>query len=490
MSKKVLIIGMGLGGLSTALRLNSKGYEVEMVEKYHQPGGRLNVLQKDGFTFDTGPSFFSMTYEFDELFNSCGLENPLEFEPLEPLYRVFFRNGGRVFDVHKNLDKLAKEFEDIEPHFREQLDKYLKSAGKLFHGTENVVVKQNFKNKLHYLTELMKVPPSLIPYIMKNMWANLEQHFQSEEARTIFSLVAFFLGSAPFKTPALYSLLNYTELKHNGYYALKGGMYDIVRSIMPILEQRGVKFHYGVEIADYHYTNNEISSFTDKTGKQWTADIFVANADAAGFRNKVMNRQKYSTEKLDKMEWTLAPFCIYLGIDRKLDNIVHHNYFLGDNFKEYSDKIFTSPTSPDRPYYYVNAGSKSDPGCAPEGCENLFILCPVPDLRYKKSWDDKESLADSIIADLSKRVGVDLNAHTLTKTIRTPQDWEDNFNLYRGSGLGLAHGLWQVGAFRPANTDEEFKNLFYVGASTTPGTGLPMVVISSKLTTQRIMALK
>ena len=186
------------------------------------------------------------------------------------------------------------------------------------------------------------------------------------------------------------------------------------------------------------------------------------------------------------MHWTLAPFTIYLGVKGKINNLLHHNYFLGSNFKNYADNIFTSSISPQKPYYYVNASSKSDESCAPQGCENLFILCPVPDLRYKKSWEDKEELAENIIRDFSNRTGYDIQSNILTKKILAPDDWESMLNLYRGSGLGLAHDLNQVGAFRPKNKDEKFSNLYYVGASTTPGTGLPMVVISSKLVTERI----
>jgi phytoene desaturase len=171
----------------------------------------------------------------------------------------------------------------------------------------------------------------------------------------------------------------------------------------------------------------------------------------------------------------------------KIEGLNHHNYFLGDNFKEYADDIFKLSVNPDKPYYYVNVSSKSNADCAPEGCENLFILCPVPDLRYKKSWDDAEKLAETIIDDLGKRVGYDIANNIMTKIILSPTEWQNSLNLYRGSGLGLAHGLNQIGGFRPANKDEELSNLYYVGASTTPGTGLPIVVISSRLVTERIV---
>jgi phytoene desaturase len=170
-----------------------------------------------------------------------------------------------------------------------------------------------------------------------------------------------------------------------------------------------------------------------------------------------------------------------------MDNLHHHNYFLGDNFEEYADKIFTTSVSPNKPYYYVNVSSRSNSACAPEGCENLFILCPVPDLRFKSDWSDKEMLADTIIDDLSQRTGFDVAANTVSRTVLDPEDWQNKFNLYKGSGLGLAHGLNQIGGFRPANKDEEYNNLYYVGASTIPGTGLPIVVISSKLVTERII---
>ena len=186
------------------------------------------------------------------------------------------------------------------------------------------------------------------------------------------------------------------------------------------------------------------------------------------------------------MHWTLAPFTVYLGVKGVIPGLNHHNYYLGDNFKEYADTIFSSTVSPEKPYYYVNASSKSNPDCAPEGCENIFILCPVPDLRFKKDWSDSESFADGIIEDLSKRINFDLKSNTLTRTIWNPIDWKDKFNLYQGSGLGLAHDLNQVGGFRPSNKDEQYSNLYYVGASTIPGTGLPIVIISSKLVAERI----
>ncbi|MFO7723556.1 MAG: phytoene desaturase family protein [Bacteroidales bacterium] len=500
---EALIIGTGLGGLTTALRLAKRGYKVTMVEKFRQPGGRLNQLSKDGFTFDMAPSFFSMSYEFKEFVEDCGIGMPFTFHELDPLYAVNFTKGNRTYIIHKDLDKLAAEFADVEPGFRNKIDRYLASAGRLFHDTEGKVIRRNFSSVAQFLATLATVPVRHLPKMFRSFMDELDRYFDSDEVKQILSLTAFFLGATPYDTPAIYTLLSYTELKHDGYYNVKGGMYKIVEGLIGELEKAGVEIHYNTEIVGIRgeegtikacqngiikaCQNGIIKACLDDTGKEWHADLVVVNADAAAFRGQVLGRKRYRPERLDRMKWTLAPLTIYLGVDAKVPGIHHHHYFLGDNFKEYAGAVFKNQISLERPYYYVNTISKFNPESAPEGCESLFILCPVPDLRYKPDWSDAEHIADSIIEDLSTRIGFDLQQHTRTRTVLTPLDWEKTFNLYRGSGLSLAHDLNQIGAFRPPNVDEHFDNLFYVGSSTVPGTGLPMAVISSKLVTERIV---
>ena len=304
----------------------------------------------------------------------------------------------------------------------------------------------------------------------------------------VFSLVSFFLGGTPYETPSVYSLLNYTELRHDGYWNVKGGMYRIVEVLMGLLKERGVVFHFNTEIVQVARTKGEVTGVQDAQGRMYSGDVYIANADAAAFRGKFLERRAYSEAKLDRMDWTLAPFTVYIGMKGKLpESVYHHNYFLGSNFEEYAHHIFKTDVAPKKPYYYVNVASKSNADQAPEGCENIFILCPVPDRRYKPDWPDAEALAADIVRDFGERVGYDVAANIITQTIYTPVDWEQMFNLYRGSGLGLAHGMMQVGGLRPANKDEQLGNLYYVGASTVPGTGLPIVVIGSKLVTERIL---
>ncbi len=482
-----LIIGSGLGGLATALRLSTIGHKVTILEKHTTAGGRLNQIKKDGFTFDLGPSFMSMSYELSELFSSCGIENPVQLQSLDPIYQVYFEGRKKPFRIWKDLQKLEEEFSGIEPDLAAKAERYLARAGQIFHDTEYRVVKKNFKNKLDYILKLTRVPPKHLPFLLRNMWKEVENNFSSEEIRIIFSLVAFFLGSTPFQTPAIYTILNYTELKHDGYWKIDGGMYRLVEEMLKLLEERNVEIIYNTEVTGIENSNGKLNAVINQSGKRWTADLFISNADAAGFRGAILQRPSYSEKRLDKMDWTLAPFTIYLGLKGKIDGLMHHNYFLGSNFRGYADTIFTSSISPQKPYYYVNVPTKSYSQCAPDGCENMLILCPVPDLRFKKDWTDKNELADTIISDLSTRTGFDIPQNTLVRITLAPDDWARMLNLYKGSGLGLAHGMNQVGAFRPRNKDEKFSNLYYVGASTVPGTGLPMVIISSKLVLERIL---
>jgi len=486
MKKTVLVVGAGLGGLATALRLAKSGYDVQIVEKNNQAGGRLNQLKKDGFTFDTGPSFFSMSYEFKEFANDCGIDLPFNYVELDPLYSVNFSDSSKTFHLYKDLNKLSAQFKDIEPDFEKKMIKYLKKSGSLFHDTVDLVIKNNFDSVFSYLITLMRVNPVHLDVLLLSFWKQVKRNFKSKEAQQIVSLVAFFLGRTPFDTMAVYTLLSYTEFQHDGYYNVKGGMYKIVEGIMEELKKENVKITYNTEITDYVDDDLKLKYLIDQNKLKWSADIVLINADAAVFRSKIFNREKYSQIKMDKMNWTMGYLTIYLGVKCKLPQVNYHNYYLGSNFEEYGKNVQKNPDSLQKPYYYVNVVSKQNPECAPEGCESLFFVCPVPNLLFKPNWDDKDQVVNSIIADFSKRINQDIEPEIVSKTIYTPLDWQSQLNLHRGSGLGLSHSMMQIGAFRPSNFDEKYKNVFYVGASTIPGAGLPMAIISSKLAFKRI----
>lgn len=484
--KNVIVIGAGLGGLATALRLATQGYQVQILEKNTQAGGRLNQIILDGHRFDLGPSFLSMSYDLRELYATCRLPFPHELKRVDPVYQVFFRGRPEPFRIWQDFAKLDEEFASVEPGLLSKLDRYLAKAKEFYVDTDPFVIRTNFDGLKDYAQKLLRVPRKHLPYLLKNMWQHAGRYFSSDEVRVIMSLVAFFLGDTPFHTPAVFSLLNYIEMKHDGYWIVDGGMYRIVEEMVATLKTKGVLFDFQVEVTDVETRGDQVTALRDKNGRRWSADIYVCNADAASFRGLVLKRKNFSVKRLDRMHWSMAPFTLYLGVEGKIENLLYHNYFLGSNFNEYAKKIFRSTENPEQPYYYVNVVSKAFPDSAPAGTESVFVLCPVPDLRFKKSWADKEALADNIIKDMSGRSGFDFKRNMRVYKILTPEDWADYLNLYRGSGLGLCHDLWQVGGLRPKNRDEQLNNLYYVGASTIPGTGLPMVVIGSKLVTERI----
>ncbi len=486
MNKKVIIVGTGLGGLSTGLRLATRGYDVVFFEKNHQAGGRLNQLKKDGFTFDVGPSFFSMPYMFEELVKDCNVEMPFEFVELDPLYTVNFSGSDQKFFLYKDIDKLAEQFEPYEPDFKHKFQRYLKKCEALYNDTVDVVIQQNFDSLAAYVKALLTVNPKHLPVLYKTFWRQAGRYFDSREVRRIVSLIAFFLGRTPFDTNAVYTLLSHIEFDYTGYYNVRGGMYKIVEGMVGLLEKHNATFHYNTEIIDYKGDGKQLTQLIDKNGKSWDADIFVINADAALFRGTVFNRRKFAPKKLKKMSWTMGYLTFYIGLDIKLPEVEHHNYYLGNNYEEYAGQVMKDPGTLEKPYYYVNVISKHNDACAPEGHEALFFVCPVPNLIFKSDWSDRDAIIDSIISDFSNRIGRDISGHIVMREAYTPEDWRDQFKLYEGAGLGLSHTMLQIGALRPKNYDEVFTNTFYVGASTLPGAGLPMAVIGSKLTAERV----
>ncbi|MEG1615613.1 MAG: oleate hydratase [Bacteroidales bacterium] len=485
--KQVWIVGSGLAALATALRLAKRGYQVDILEKNTTPGGRLNQIKKNGFTFDTGPSFFSMSYEFKEFANDCGIELPFRFHPVDPLYTVHFEDNDQPFELHRNLAKLASQFQKYEPDFDQKMSRYLRDTGSLFHDTMDIVVRQNFDSLPDYIEKLSHVDKKHLPTLIANFQHVVSRYFKSEEARQILSLVAYFLGNPPNQTNGVYSLLSYTEFMHDGYHYVEGGMYEIVKGLVRELEKAGVNIHYNHQVTDVVKNGNKITAVVDQNGNHFEGDIFVVNSDSALFRGEVLKRKEFSSKKLARKEWSMGMFTMYVGLNCKIDNIGLHSYYIGKDPKKNKMDRFDHPVIPEHPYYYVNAASRFNPQSAPEGCEALMFVVPVPNLLHKKEWNDKEAIADHLLEDFSKRLGVEIMPHVTTRIIYSPENWRDNFNLYMGAALGLSHTMKQTGALRPANKDEMFINLFYTGSSTVPGIGLPMTIISSRLTTERII---
>lgn len=487
MKQTVLIAGAGLAGMATALRLAKRGYDVTILEKNESPGGRLNRLEQDGFTFDTGPTFFSMSYEFEEFAKDCGIELPFRYHAVDPLYTVNFGVDDNNYTLHRNLNKLASEFREAEPGFEVKMKHFLRKTGQLFHDSMDIVVRQNFDSAYDYFSKLSKVNKIHLPFVFSTVRKEVDNCFESEEVRQIMSLSAYFLGNSPEKTNGVYSLLSYTEFIYDGYHNVEGGMYEIVRGLEHELQKTGVRILCNREITDYGSKEDKVTALKDKEGNTYRADHFIINSDALLFRSRILKRNKYNEKRLKKMDWSMGMMTIYVGLDCKLDQIALHNYYIGRKSDTHSMNNFGNSKIPESPYFYVNVPSRYNKTHAPEGCEALMFVVPVPNLLHKKEWNDAGYIAENILKEFSARIGMNILPHIRTKKIFTPESWQDRYNLYSGAALGLSHSMQQTGGLRPSNKDEKFVNLYYTGSSTVPGIGLPMAIISSRLTAERVI---
>ena len=488
--KKVCIIGSGLAGLASALRLVKRGYEVEIIEKNPCAGGRLNQLCVDDFKFDLGPSFFTMTYEFDELANDCNISLPFEYSTLDPIFSVNFLEDRKTFNLYNDREKLNNQFGKLESNFLSKLDRYLKYGSALFNDTIDIAVRQNFNSLSHYIQALSKINKRHIPVLFTSYQNHVNRYFSSPELRQILSLSAYFLGNTPHKTNGVYSLLSHTEFVDDGYHYVHGGMYKIIEGIIEELKKENVSITYNSEIVNVQRKDKIVTGVIDKKGHKYDADTFIVNIDPLVFRNKILHKKNYMDKILDRKQWSMGMLTIYMGIDFKLNIESIHNYFVGKENIKHEMNNFRYYNLPEKPYYYVNIQSRYSDTAAPKGCEALMFVIPVPNLIYKQDWSDRDEIVSNIIKDFSNRIGLNLKNHIKTLKVMTPVDWQKKFNLYKGAALGLSHSMNQTGYLRPSNVDKEFKNLFYTGSSTQPGIGLPMAIISSRLTTERVIGSK
>ena len=487
MAKKVCIIGAGLAGLATALRLSRRGDQVEIHEKNSNAGGRLNKLSFDDYTFDAGPSFFSMTYEFEEFAEDCSIKLPFEYIKADPLFSVNFYEDNSTYKMYRDVERLSSQFKNIEPDFEKKMTDYLQTGKSLFDNTIDKIVRRNFDSLFGYVDSLMHVDKKHIGLLLHSYQTCINKIFTSPEVRKTLSLSAYFLGNTPRKTNAVYTLLSYAEFINDGYFCIKGGMYRIVEGILKELNEDGVDIIYNSEIVGVEQKNNRIDKICNKNGAKYEADYFISNNNPLNFKKQILKRSKYSDSYMNSKKWSMGMLTIYAGIDIKLKDMCFHNYYIGKGGHSNEINNFRHFNPHDIPYYYVNQQSLYNTSAAPEGCEALMFVVPVPNIIYKSDWSDAHTIAQNIISDFSKRINIDINSHLRTLKIMTPYDWQDRFGLYKGAALGLSHTLSQTGYLRPSNKDNKIDNLFYTGSCTVPGIGLPMAIISSRLTTERIL---
>jgi phytoene desaturase len=490
--KRVAVIGSGMGGLAAAIRLASSGFEVEVFEKNARVGGRVDRLETEGFAFDTGPSLLLMTDTYRELFRSAGrdLDDYVRLIPLDSDYRVTFGDGDSL-TMRRTLPEMIKELERIEPGVTPRFYRFLEDACHKYRLGRSEFVERDFDRAKDFFG-LRNLRLLLKTKAVNNYYRQVSKFFRTEKLKQVFSLQTMYLGLSPFEAPAVYSLLPYTEIAEDGLWFPEGGMYSLIQAMERLATELGVRFHLDSPVEEVVVTKGRARGVRvagEAGGEEIGADAVLANADLPyAYRHLLGGAADgdFRLRKRERLKYTASAFMLYLGVDGELENMLHHNFYLSGRYRENFEAIFRDRRLPDDPSFYAVVASKTEPRLAPEGKSCLFVLVPVPHLGPNVDWArDGDAFKEKVYGLLERRCGLD-RGKVVYEKVRTPLDWRKEYNLEEGAAFGIGHGIFQVGYFRPPMVSRAIQGMYFVGASTRPGTGVPLVTIGARLVADRI----
>ena len=491
MKKKpeAIVIGAGIGGIANAARLARNGYNVTVFEKNSRPGGRCDQWSYDGHRFDIGPTLLLMPEVFAETYTALGerMEDHLNLQRIDPTYTVNFEDGLQI-ELTADLQKMQTQLEVVEKNAFDGFLRYMAEGNRHYHLSLQKFVGRNFYSIFDYFS-LSNLPLLFQLKALVKHYANIGRYFNDARLRALFTFQNMYLGLSPYDAPATYSLLQYTELAGGVWYP-RGGMYRVIESLEEIARSLGVNFIYDTPVRKLNAAENRIDSIELETGEQVSADLFVGNADLP-YMYKELLPDLSKTRELNDKKYTCSTIMFYWGVDKIYSQLGHHNVFLAGEYKASFDSIFTDLALPSEPSFYVNAPGRTDASVAPPGQDSLYVLIPVGHLSgdRRQDWGLWVNQARQVVFDrLARQLGItDLAKHLKFERVITPLDWKSIYNLEKGAAFGLSHNFAQVGYLRPHNRHDRFHNLYFSGASTHPGTGLPIVLLSARLTAERII---
>ena len=479
---KISIIGGGFGGLSTAIRLAARGHDVDLFEKRDKLGGRAYVYDINGFTFDGGPTVITAPFMFDDLWAVAGKRrsDEVQFVPCDPFYRIF-DHTGRTFDYNGDEDFILSQIARWNPQDQQNYQRFLATTEGIF---QKGFVELADKPFLHW-TDMLKVAPDLIKMqSYKSVYSYVSQYIQDDFLRQCFSFHPLLIGGNPFDAPSIYAMIHYLERQWGVHYAI-GGTGTIVAAMARLFEELGGRIHLNTPVAEILVDNRRVTGIRLAIGTKVTADQVVSNADVAfTYRNLIPEsyRQHYTNRKLERMKYGMSLFVIYFGVKRRYTDtpLAHHNILLGKRYRSLLNDIFEKKVLADDFSLYLHMPSRTDASVAPEGCETFYVLSPVPHLGAGIDWrTTAKPYRDSIMRFLEDRYLPDLARNIVAEHYIDPLHFQDELNSYLGAAFSFQPTLTQSAWFRPHNRSEEFENLYFVGAGTHPGAGLPGVLSSA-----------
>jgi phytoene desaturase len=487
--RSAIIIGSGIGGLATAVFLAKDGYQVDIYEKNSSPGGRCGQLVRDGHRFDLGATMLMMPGIYNEVFDKLGISlfGNNDIHPLDELYRIWFDNNETLCFT-KDAGKMKEQLERMEPGSSANAEKYVSEGYEIFNIGMNKLIARNFDNIFQFANiRNIGLLIKLKTYISN--WKYARKFFQNRHLLMAYTFQNIYIGQSPFNSPALFSMVPAAELTEGSFFP-EGGMFSIVKKLLDEAESSGARIHYNTPVEKIITDGNRAEGVLLSDGTTAEADIVVSNADLPYTHRKLLPDRRKAA-RLDRLKYSCSAICFHWGLDKSYPQLNHHNVFLSDHFEEGLKRIFTDKSLSDTPSFYVHAPCRTDPSAAPEGHDTLSFIVAAGhlDSRKPQDWDLlKKKTHQAIVKRLVQAGMTDIGEHIKFEICYTPENWENACNISRGSVFGsLAHNLMQMGYFRPHNRHNRYRNLYFTGGSTHPGNGIPNVLLSAKLTSERIM---
>ncbi len=485
MKKKVTVLGAGVSSLSAASFLAKNGYDVTVLEKNPTIGGRARQFKEQGFVFDMGPSWYWMPDVFERFYNEFGYTTSdfYELKRLDPSYRVYWPDKSYT-DVPASMKELEEWFESLEKGSAKNLRKFLIDAKYKYDvGINDLVHKPSLS--LFEFVDKRVLTGLFSMHLLSSFSSYIRKYFKHPKILSLLEFPVLFLGAMPNETPALYSLMNYADISLGTWYPM-GGMYKFIEAFERIAKEQGVTILTNSEVTGFTY-ENDVALSAKVNGNDFYSDIFISGADYQHTDRKLLNgNANYSEEYWNKRTMAPSSLLFYVGVNKKLNNLQHHNLFFDESLEDHGKEIYKDPKWPTKPLFYLSVPSVTDPSAAPEGMENMFFLIPIaPDLEDNE--ETRERYFNMLLKRLTDLTGNDISDSIVYKRSFCISDFKKDYHAFKGNAYGLANTLRQTAILKPRLKNKHLKNFFYTGQLTVPGPGVPPSIISGEVVAKHII---